>query len=131
MQDLLTSDQPSRTVTPQQVLSMLERHIFRFSEERELQDGIELALTHAGFEFEREKVLGPQDRPDFLVAGALAMEIKIKGTLSAALRQIDRYTKHEAVESVLLVGTPGWINRIPPEIRGKQIFALRLTGSLL
>ena len=118
-------------IDPVQILSMLEHCRFRFNDERDLQDGIAQAMSTAGVEFEREKILGPQDRPDFLIAGSIAMEIKIKGSIAEALRQIDRYTGHQAVAAVLLVGTPGWLNRVPPEIRGKPVFSLRLTGSLL
>lgn len=124
-------DTGTEGIDPVQILSMLEHCRFRFNDERDLQDGIAQVMSTAGVKFEREKVLGPQDRPDFLIGGSIAMEIKIKGSIAEALRQIDRYTGHQAVEAVLLVGTPGWLSRVPSEIRGKPVFSLRLTGSLL
>jgi hypothetical protein len=126
-QDLM----PNVSVTPNEVMSILNGCRFRFNDETDLQDGIALALGKAGIRYEREKILGPLDRPDFLLESHIVLEIKIKGSLADALRQINRYTKHEAVRSVLLVGTPSWLYRAPAEIGNKPVFSLRLTGSLL
>lgn len=118
-------------LTPVQILASIERCRFRFNDEKELQAGIALALDMAGITYQREKVLSPEDRPDFLVAGHIALEIKIKGSVAQALRQINRYTAHPEISTVLLVGTPGWLSRIPAAMGGKPVFSLRLTGSLL
>lgn len=113
------------------VIEALENKRFRFCSEGDLQKGIELALQQALLPYERERPLSERDRPDFMVGAGLAIEVKIKGTLAQALRQISRYTEHQRVVAVLLVGTPFWMRDVPPTINGKPIYAMRLTSSLL
>lgn len=122
---------PKAITTPDRIMFLLDSCRFRFNDENDLQMGVAQALDKAGIHYEREKVLGPLDRPDFLVDGHIALEIKIKGSVSQALRQVNRYAQHEQVRSVLLVGSPGWLHRVPNSIGGKPVFSLRLTGSLL
>lgn len=113
------------------IIQVLENKRFRFTCETDLQDGIEIALKTAGLPFERESVLSARDRPDFVVAGIYAIEVKIKGTLPEAVRQLQRYTEHPQIHALLLVGSPYWIRQLPNTIGGKPIFSMRLTGSLL
>lgn len=113
------------------VTGLLENKRFRFTSEDDLQQGIEKVLAAGNIPFEREKVLSVRDRPDFLVDGRLAIEVKIKGTLAQALRQVGRYTEHPDIQSILLVGSPHWLRDVPPTINNKPIYAMRLTSSLL
>jgi hypothetical protein len=113
-----------------QLIHTIQGYRFRFASEADLQDGIETALKRRGQCYEREKVLSPQDRPDFLVDG-LAVEVKVDGSLPEALRQVARYAAHDRVEGILLVGTPAWLARIPHSIGGKPLHQLRLVGSML
>jgi len=116
---------------PDQLASTLAGFRFRFGDERELQDGIAQALTVRGIPFERERALSRPDRPDFMVSGGTAIEVKVKGSLAELLRQISRYASHAEVTSVLAVGSPSWLTRLPSSICGKPVHALRLIGSLL
>lgn len=104
---------------------------FRFGSEVDLQNGVELLLQRSKIAYAREKALTAKDRPDFLVDGGIAIEIKIQGTFAQAVRQIDRYAKHESVHSILVIGSPAWINRIPAFIGGKPVHAIRITESLM
>lgn len=104
---------------------------FRFGSEVDLQNGVEQLLLRSKISFAREKALTAKDRPDFLVDGGIAIEIKIQGTFAQALRQIDRYTKHESVLSILVIGSPSWITRIPAAIGGKPVHTICITESLL
>lgn len=104
---------------------------FRFCSELDLQDGVEQLLQQHKLAYVREKSLSAQDRPDFVVDGNLAIEIKIQGTLAQALRQIHRYSQHREITSILLVGSPSWILRVPTLIGGKPVTAIRITESLL
>ena len=113
------------------ITSALENKRFRFTSEEDLQQGIEIALQQSSLPFEREKVLSTRDRPDFVVDHQFAIEIKIKGTLAQALRQISRYAEHAQITAILLVGTPHWLNRVPGSVAGKPVFSMRLIGSLL
>lgn len=109
----------------------LSRFRFRFAGEADLQAGIERALLAKGLPHQREKTLSPSERPDFLLDDGLAIEVKVDGSLALALRQVARYAGHEAVQGILLVGTPPWLTRVPDSIAGKPLRQLRLVGSLL
>jgi len=112
------------------LINILNTYRFRYVSEKDLQDGIEEALQTNGIDYRRETSISAANRPDFLVGG-IVIEVKIKGTLSALLRQISRYVEHEAVESILVIGTPRWIPLIPKTLSGKEVGSLRLIGSLL
>lgn len=118
-------------VAPLDILSLFERVRFRFVSEKTLQEGIELALTKAGIPFVREKALSERDRPDFMIDESIALEIKTKGSIAQAIRQVNRYTEHHDVSAVVLIGTPQWLSRMPGVIGGKPVFVFRLTESLL
>ena len=115
---------------PDAVADLLARHRFRVGSERELQDGIEQVLGSAGLAFARERALSRPDRPDFLVDGGTAIEVKTKGSLAELLRQVSRYALHDEIRAVLCVGTPAWLARVPDALHGKRLLALRLTASL-
>ena len=65
--------------------SRLAAYRFRFVSEKDLQDGIEALLTAEHIPFQRERAISAPDRPDFLVDGNLAVEVKIKGSLAQPL----------------------------------------------
>lgn len=109
---------------------LLQRHRFRIGNELELQDGIEQVLAAAGLAFARERALSRPDRPDFLVEGGTAIEVKTKGSLADLLRQVSRYAQHDQVSAVLCVGTPAWLTRVPEALHGKRLLSLRLLSSL-
>lgn len=113
-----------------QLSNLLAGFRYRFTDERDLQDGIERVLRSSGLPYRREPVLSAPDRPDFLV-GDLAIEVKIQGTLPQLLRQVSRYATHDEVRGILVVGTPVWLAQVPDEIVGKPMVSLRLLGSLL
>ena len=118
------------TVT-QRLERLLAGSRFRFSNERELQEGLALALTDRGLIFSREHSLDAHSRVDFLVSPCIAVEIKIAGSQMALLRQAQRYAMHTAVHSILVVGTPAWLLRLPATIGGKPLLGHRLLSSLL
>lgn len=94
------------------------------SSEAVVQESIERALQNAGLEYEREAVLGPGNRVDFLVLG-IAVEIKRKASARLIWRQLCRYAGSERVDAVLLV--TGRAIRFPAqEISGKPVLSLSL-----
>ena len=113
------------------LLKVLQRHRYRCGSERELQDGLEHVLAAAGVPYERERALSKPDRPDFVVAGGIAIEVKTKGSLQDLLRQVSRYAQHTEVRAVLCVGTPSWLTRVAARLHGKPLFGLRLLNSLI
>ncbi|HEX7650631.1 MAG TPA: hypothetical protein VF450_24755 [Noviherbaspirillum sp.] len=116
---------------PAELASLLERFRYRFITEKDLQDGIEAVLKVSGIAYERERSLSAPDRPDFLVQGGIAIEVKIKGSLAELLRQVSRYAAHDEVSGILVCGTPYWLPTVPKQIGGKTLYSLRLVGSLL
>jgi hypothetical protein len=91
--------------TSAQIATLLNRHRFRYENEKELQAGIETLLRQHGIVFEREASLGEAGVIDFLVEGGLGVEVKTKGALTAVTIQVHRYTRQEEVKSLLLVTT--------------------------
>lgn len=110
--------------------ALLLRHVYRFTNERDLQDGIALTLTAANISFTREHRLGTTDRVDFLIAPGIAVEIKVDGSQMALLRQVQRYARHASVQSIVAIGTPAWLTKLPVEISGKPLRGHRLVASL-
>lgn len=75
-------------------LSFLARtlgaYLYRYSSEVKLHEAMAEVLTKAGASFKREHILDARNRADFWLDG-LVIEVKVDGTLSEALRQVDRY----------------------------------------
>ena len=111
--------------------TMLCSYRYRFTSEKELQDGIETALQQNHLAYLRETALSTPDRPDFLVEAGIAIEIKIKGTMAELLRQASRYAAHPDITGILVIGTPHWLPRVPIALCEKPVRAVRLMGSLL
>lgn len=130
MSDLLIPD-VDLDVQLDRVAAVLSRYRYRFRDEAALQAGIAAALTANQIAFHREEALSMLDRPDFLLDGGLAVEVKVKGSIAELLRQVARYLEHAEVRAVLVVGTPAWLNRVPDSLSGKPVRSLRFLGSLL
>ncbi|KND57250.1 hypothetical protein BVER_00553c [Candidatus Burkholderia verschuerenii] len=109
------------------IVRLLQRHRFDLSTEKRLQSGVEQALTEAGFEFEREKRLSDQDIPDFLVAGGIAVECKMRNKARKIdiYKQIERYASHAAITAIVLASNVSM--GLPEEINGKAIYAASLS----
>lgn len=113
------------------IAEYLQGFRFRFVTEKDLQDGIEAALREGRFSYRREVTISERDRPDFLLDGGVAIEVKIKGSLSELLRQAARYVEHPDVIGILVVGSPHWLPRVPETLCEKPVQSVRLIGSLL
>lgn len=108
-----------------QLLSALFRLIsttrLDLSSEKAAQAQLEAVLTERGYVFAREVRLSAHDRPDFLVTAdgaGVVVEMKVGGApKAAALRQLERYVKHDAVHGLLLASATSV--QVPPEIGGK------------
>lgn len=74
----------------------------------------------AGFEVEREKRISPRDIPDFLIAGAVVVEVKIKrATLRETLAQIGRYAENPVVQAIIVASNRAMV--LPGQLHGKPI----------
>lgn len=114
-------------------LSELRKHLaqyrYRFDTEADLQEKIEAALKAIGVSYEREFVLDPKNRIDFLV-GNVGVEIKVKGSLADVTRQVHRYLAFEGVGSLLLVTTRTTHKGLVRTMQGKELDVLVVGGFL-
>ncbi|WP_321820825.1 MULTISPECIES: hypothetical protein [unclassified Burkholderia] len=101
------------------VIRLLQGHQFDLSTEKHLQSQVEVLLTEHGLTFEREKRLTALDIPDFLLAGGIVLECKLRNKASKMdiYRQLERYSKHDEVKGLVLA-TNGAMG-LPLEIGGK------------
>lgn len=113
------------------VFRSLESYTYNCSSEAELQSAIQTALEAGGFAVSKEHRLSDRDRLDFFVEGRLAIEVKVGGSLTDLLRQLQRYASHDAVEGLLVVTTRSALTRVPPTLQGKPVRSLRLWGAAL
>ena len=118
-------------LTPSSLAQVFEGVRFRFASELDLQNGIEQLLQQRKISYAREQALTAKDRPDFIIDGGIALEVKIQGSLAQALRQINRYTKHPDISSIVVIGSPSWVGQIPLTVGSKPVTSIRITESLL
>lgn len=87
------------------ISEQLSQHRFAHTSEDVLQRGVSALLTQLGVYYEREFKVSSRDRFDFLVAGGVVIEAKIKGSYAAAVTQVARYVEHPLVTGVILLTT--------------------------
>lgn len=123
--------------SPRFLLDYLARELPRYSyatqDERQFHDGLADVLTRLDLRFAREVVAGPRDRFDLVVEDAVVIEAKIKGSFSAAVRQVARYCARDDVHAVLLISTAPWSHpRVPQEgFHGTPVRFVRARGMAL
>ncbi len=86
--------------------------------ESRAQDQIALALKAAGVEFTAEERLSDEDRIDFLCAGGVGIEVKVKGNPMEIFRQAGRYLRHERVAALIVASSKTLT--LPRTIEGKD-----------
>jgi hypothetical protein len=121
----------SEAITVDELAETMAAYRFTFATERDLQNGIERVLESAKFPFEREFILSPKDRVDFLVVGGIALEVKTKGSLTALTMQVHRYLQDERVEGTVIVTSKQGHRNLPAEINGKPVRVVWLGGQSL
>lgn len=105
----------------ERVLGALRGCRFNFTCERELQDGVAELLDGLGVEYERERILGAEDRIDFWLPDGVGLEIKIQESLTDVTRQLHRYAGCDEVSVLVLLTTKMNHRRMPEEMCGKPI----------
>lgn len=108
---------------------MLRFGNFRLGHEKLLQEDVEAMFSQRSVAFEREFVLGPGERVDFLVDGRIAVELKIKCSARVMMRQLQRYAAHEVVEFLILVTAAA--ASMPRELNGKPVIVVNLGAGYL
>jgi hypothetical protein len=107
----------------------LAKYRYRFDTESDLQERVAAALSDLDLAFDREFVLDPQNRIDFLVGG-IGIEIKTNSTLAQVSRQVHRYLSFDPVESLLLVTTKTAHKGIVRTMQDKSLDVLVVGGIL-
>lgn len=124
------SAQPAAsTFTGAEVAELLRSHRYRFNDERELQDGIELALRATGVAYEREVRLEATSRIDFMVKD-VGIEVKIAHSATALLRQLHRYAQIPAIRELVVVTRRLHHAQLPDTLGGKPLHVVALLAGL-
>lgn len=112
------------------ILTALTSHRIVGMSELDAQNGIENALAAAGIEYSREHRLSDRDRIDFLV-GTVGIEVKIKGSRSALIRQLGRYARSDEVDSLILASSVRrLLYAVPDTVLSKPVHKHLLQGGL-
>jgi hypothetical protein len=109
------------------VKQVVRSHRWRLEDEKRLQADLHSHLAAAGVELRREVRLDPKSRIDFM-AGAIGIEVKIKGSKRDIYRQVERYCQFEAIAELVLISNVPL--GLPAFISGKRIHIIDLTSAL-
>lgn len=110
-------------VTLDDVVRLISSTPLSLSSETRAQDDLEAALVRAGIPYEREAILSSKDRIDFMI-GDVGVEMKIDGSPRSIFRQVERYSAHERIASLVLATNKAMT--LPSSIGGKPASVVSL-----
>jgi len=113
------------------VLEVLRGMRIMFSDEKELQDAVEKAMTTASIPHQREAILGPRDRIDFMADGGIGIECKIDHSRADLLRQLFRYSKQPQVRVLVVVLGKLRLSALPTEMNNIPIHVVNLVRAFV
>lgn len=113
------------------VIRLVQRSRLDLSSEKHLQEGVAEVFQAAGIVYAREKRLSPKDIPDFLIAGGVVVECKMRNKAKKMdiFRQLARYATYPEVTAIILASNVSM--GLPPEIYGKPLYAASLSHGWL
>ena len=117
-------------MTAAEIATLLRAARFQFSSEDDLQRGIDGLLKSRGLTVQREVVLGPHDRIDFLLDGGIGIEVKVRGNASDLGRQVERYMENPRVSTVIVVTSRMTHQMLPETISEKPVLVVHLMASM-
>lgn len=130
MKDFLVKKEQrqSSAVTAVDIVRLLRQCRFDLSSEKHLQRGVEEVLKNMSVEFEREKRMDVRNIPDFLVAGGIVVECKLrnKWTKMDVYKQLARYAPSPSVTAIILAAN--FSMGMPGEIDGKPVYLASLSA---
>ncbi len=106
------------------VISALRKLSPRPGPEKVLAEDVRAALARAGLLAASEVQL-TEGRVDLRVQGT-AIELKVKGSPAAVLRQLQRYGRDETVVDVVLVTSSAKLRSMPAMVEGKPLHVVWL-----
>lgn len=109
------------------VVRLLQSLRLDLSTEKHLQEDVARALQADGIAFEREKRLSAKDIPDFLIAGGVVVECKMRNKSKKVdiFKQLSRYATYPEVRGIILASNVSM--GLPPAIDEKPVFAACLS----
>lgn len=116
-------------MTSEEVVLWLRRGRYRIGSEALLQISIEDRLKESGVSFDREFRLGPGERIDFLVAGGIGIEAKVRCPARKVYRQLERYARYAEISALILISATA--TGLPPRIDEKPLFLVSLGRTAL
>lgn len=119
-----------KPITLGELIRIIENMKIRVSGESDLQDALAQLFNALDLKFEREKNIAPGLRPDFMLSGGVAVEVKIQDSLSELTRQVHKYLGENAVNAILIVSNRTRLMRLPKEMRGKPVYVALAGGGL-
>jgi hypothetical protein len=124
-------EQRAFEVTAANVAQVIYSARYHYNDEKGLQDGIQVVLETNLVPFEREVVLSPRDRIDFLVNNAIGVEVKIASISAEVMqRQLDRYALDSRINHLILVTNRSRHLNLPRTIQGKPLTCLFLLNNI-
>lgn len=93
------------------IATLLAGFRYLFGDEYQLQEAVAEVLAGAGEAVTREQILDRKNRADVMLTGGLLVEVKVDGSLSAALRQCERYSALDQVCGIVLAASVAWARR--------------------
>ncbi len=110
------------------VVAAVRAQKYSYHDEAGLQAGVFTALETAGIPARREVRLSVADRVDVFVDG-IAIEIKLAGSVTTVLGQLQRYAAYDAVSALVLVTTRARHRALPTGISGKPLTVVQVGGA--
>lgn len=117
----------ARPISAAEVRLVLEAGRYDLTDEYAAQAGIEadMVAVFGAEAVSREHRLGAADRPDFLVAGTIVVEVKhFRSRPASTLRQLARYAAYPEVKAIILA--TGRAMNCPTLLNGVEVFQIRL-----
>jgi hypothetical protein len=111
--------------------TLMRSHRFNWGCEGDLQEGIRRVLVKASVPFKREFPLGDAGRIDFLVCGSIGLEVKVEGSNSQVVRQIQRYAERPEISEIVVVTARAVHLNLPSTLRGKRVTVVCLWEAAL
>ena len=112
-----------------EITDLIVKTRFRFSDERQLQDRIEDLFKTNAIPYEREFIMSPANRIDFL-CGRIGVEVKVQSRAASVERQLQRYSTDERIDGLILVTTRAGHRVIGRELSNKPVVVAYLLSSI-
>lgn len=93
----------TRAITVGELSIRLPQYRWPFGVERDFQNAVAEWLTREGVTFEREYSTGHGPIDFYLPDNRIGLELKVKGSPAAVLRQLQRYAQSDAIDALVLL----------------------------